>query len=183
MNSLLKEDGENINIADSLGRTTLHYAAQEGNMEIVSAILSKATDIDVADKLGRTGLHYAARYISKDDKGMNDYQCLRAFLEKGADINKKDNNNHTPVYYAAQETDWDTVGFLIERGANTDDLDKKSLLFHYTSKGNLELVKALINEKPKADASSSEEIDIINASDTRGRTFYMLLFKMVMRIL
>ncbi|GFQ95251.1 patatin-like phospholipase [Trichonephila clavata] len=88
---------KNVSVTDALGRSVVHYAAQEGHKEIVDALINNGVDIKKPDELGKTALHYAARY----NHGTEVVSCL---LENAKDcINSKDKNGRTAVYYAAQQ--------------------------------------------------------------------------------
>ncbi|WP_375316602.1 ankyrin repeat domain-containing protein [Wolbachia endosymbiont (group A) of Colletes cunicularius] len=153
---------ENINVTDNLGRSALHYAAQEGHREIVDILLNNGVDIRKPDELGKTALHYAARY----NDGTEVVSCL---LENAKDcINKKDKKGHTAVYYAAQQGNWDIVDFLIEeKGASTDGLDAEKLLFHYTYKGSVEGIRKVVEKEKK---EGEKEIDVTAIKDSHDNT-------------
>ncbi|GFQ65478.1 ANK_REP_REGION domain-containing protein [Trichonephila clavata] len=142
LGDMLLRGGTNVNVIDALGRSVVHYAAQEGYKEIVDALINNGADIRKPDELGKTALHYAARY----NHGTEVVSCL---LENAKDcINKKDKNGRTAVYYAAQQGNWDIVDrILTEKSASTDDLDAEKLLFHYTYKGSLDIIKNIVRKE------------------------------------
>ncbi|GFV15640.1 ankyrin-3, partial [Trichonephila clavipes] len=142
LNDMLLRGGTNVNVTDVLGRSALHYAAQEGYKEIVDNLLKKGANIRKSDELGKTALHYAARY--------NDgTEVVSYLLENAKDcINNKDKNGHTAVYYAAQQGNWDIVDrILTEKVASVEGLDAEKLLFHYTYKGSLDIIKNIVKKE------------------------------------
>ncbi|GFR05514.1 uncharacterized protein TNCT_117161 [Trichonephila clavata] len=153
---------KNVSVTDALGRSVVHYAAQEGHKEIVDALINNGVDIKKPDELGKTALHYAARY----NHGTEVVSCL---LENAKDcINSKDKNGRTAVYYAAQQGNWKIVDFLIEKkGASIDGLDAEKLLFHYTYKGSVEGIRKVVEKEKK---EGEKEIDVIAIKDNHDNT-------------
>ncbi|KAK9075236.1 hypothetical protein SSX86_003557 [Deinandra increscens subsp. villosa] len=49
-----------LQIADSEGRTALHWAVDRGHFETAELLLSRNTDVNLKDNEGQTALHYAA---------------------------------------------------------------------------------------------------------------------------
>jgi ankyrin repeat protein len=58
MVKLMLEKGAKVDVADSLGRMAVHYAAKEG-LEYFQPVLDAGADVEVKDKMGRTLLHWA----------------------------------------------------------------------------------------------------------------------------
>ena len=46
--------------ADEMGRTGMHYAAINGNLQIIAILIKGGAKLDVKEKLGNTPLHLAA---------------------------------------------------------------------------------------------------------------------------
>jgi len=51
--------GSDINLIDEFGWTPLHYAAENGQVEIVKLLIEKGSDINLQDKYGRTLFQFA----------------------------------------------------------------------------------------------------------------------------
>ncbi|XP_067291288.1 60 kDa lysophospholipase-like isoform X2 [Pseudorasbora parva] len=62
----IKEMGTDLSMADYDGRTPLHIATCEGNLEVVQYLLSKGTTVSVKDRFGDTPLHNAIQFRHKD---------------------------------------------------------------------------------------------------------------------
>jgi hemoglobin-like flavoprotein len=65
----LMSDGLSVNATDNDGNTALHFAAEEGNLEVVNALLAAGADPTLQVKLGEWGytpLHHAARKGHKE---------------------------------------------------------------------------------------------------------------------
>lgn len=48
-----------INIADRHGKTALHRAAQDKNLESLKLLVQAGANVNIADRYGSTALHYA----------------------------------------------------------------------------------------------------------------------------
>ena len=90
--ALLKA-GADVNGRDGAGWTPLQRAAEEGNAEVVTALLAGGADSEA--RRGRhdwTALHYAAWFGEAD--------MVKALIEGGADVGAKDKEGKTPRDYA-----------------------------------------------------------------------------------
>lgn len=74
---------------DRLGRTPLHYAANEGRLEDATLLLESGADPNARDDNGWAPLHFAAQ------SGM--LQIAELLLSKGADVDALDNNGNSPL--------------------------------------------------------------------------------------
>ena len=57
--SRLANAGADINFADQLGRTALHFHAEEGHVEVVRALIENSARLDKRDSEGKTPLDLA----------------------------------------------------------------------------------------------------------------------------
>ena len=55
-----QEKYSDVSVKIRTGKTTLMYAVEKGNMEMVELLLSRGADIDARDKIGKTPLSYAS---------------------------------------------------------------------------------------------------------------------------
>ena len=61
VNFLIKK-GANVSAIGRFGRVPLHWAAQDGHLEIVETLLAtKAVDVNILDNDGNNALHLAQR--------------------------------------------------------------------------------------------------------------------------
>lgn len=133
---LIKFDAT-VDAKDEDGQTPLHWAARYGKIEIINALLNTDVEINCKDKWGRTPLAWAIlhhyRHFSEIaapliDKGaeqdvltaarLGDLKKVQQLIEGGADITVKDGwTEETPLHIAAREGHTETVGLLLDQGA------------------------------------------------------------------
>lgn len=116
---MAKRSEFNPDKGDSVGRTPLMWASENGHDKLVRACLRFGATVDKVDiNQGRTALHLAAR------KG--NVECLKLLIEalpvdkRDDELNREDNNGITPIYLAGQlsrEQGGETMKHLISEGA------------------------------------------------------------------
>lgn len=108
----LIDKGADINRQDSIGRTFLHKAAEDGNLAAVKFLVEKGVRLDVLDEWNHTPLHVAANIkVNKGHIEVVDY-----LVKNGADINLT--HNYTPIHLAITRGNLDMVKCLIDNGAD-----------------------------------------------------------------
>ncbi|KAL7910083.1 hypothetical protein GGI35DRAFT_469022 [Trichoderma velutinum] len=124
----------------SIPRTTtvLHYAAEHGNLLLLTHLLKFMTPTSDAQdrRQGRTPLGYAAFSGSE--------ACLRALLSCGAQTEAADKDGRTPLSHAASRSGNEAiVRLLLDWGAQTEaaDKDSRTPLF-----GNEAIIRLLLDQ-------------------------------------
>ncbi|KLO20627.1 ankyrin [Schizopora paradoxa] len=92
-----------INHADGLGMTALHYAASRGSIDVIEHILSQdGCDVDPINRIAKaTPLHLALELPDRELRKL----IVESLLDAGADIRIKDKNNETPLTIASSLND------------------------------------------------------------------------------
>ncbi len=124
------------------GKDSLHKAAYNGDIELVSKILKNKVNPDERDSFGGTALH-AAMFQKKTE-------IITLLITHGFDVNAQGlSNGYTPLHDAVWANNLDAVKILIKHGARTDirgkdgltpyekalKEDKKEIAEYFKSKG------------------------------------------------
>jgi ankyrin repeat protein len=139
----------------------LATAATRGDVDMVASLLSEGADPNAGGYLHMTPL--AALAFSgrlKDDKPA--LQIADLLLANGAGIDATDDNGVTALYWATESKKTNLVRFLLEKGASPDvrmgrgSLKGRTPLHEAASRGQLEIVEALVEFKAPLDAVDGE---------------------------
>jgi ankyrin repeat protein len=111
------EQGIDVNVSDSDGRTAHLLAAYDGKTDVVELLLEHDAPVDHVDGVGRTALIYAS-------SGPN-HETVIALLKAGADPDVVDKaEGFTALMFAAAEGQKEVVQALLQNNANTTVKDK-----------------------------------------------------------
>jgi len=125
--------------AETLGYTLLHYAAAEGNTEMLQVYLEKKPeDIRAKNIYGETPLHAA---VMRGTLG-----TVKGLVNSGADIEARDSEGLTPLQLLhREEGDWNVVEFLMERGAKSNG---DTILHLAAGYGQADKIRKYFEQKP-----------------------------------
>ena len=129
--------------------TALLEAAEKGNSELLSQLLTAEADVNTADKDGKTPLYTATSWGRTE--------CVKQLLAAGADVNKADKDGETPLYQAAFKGHKECVKQLIAAKADVNKANKDGWtpLYQAAFLGHKECVKLLI--AAKADVNKADK--------------------------
>ena len=145
-----------IDVADSTGRTTLAWAASQGDEDVVKALLACGANPNHKDTIGSTPLHMSV-YASSPE-------CLRLLLNANADVDIKDYDGDTPLTIAAQaENRTDFLELFLAHGADIECTN---------SFDNTPLRLSAAANNPKQVSLLLRRGANINASESDGRTAF-----------
>ena len=125
--------------ANDEGMTALHYAAINGDTEIVRFLVEHGADITAQDNLlSRSAIHFAA------EKG--NLECIKYLAEQGADLLDRDIYGTTPMHYAARSNKLDVVKFLVDKKIDYRAKDARGwTAMHYAADGgSIDVVRYLL---------------------------------------
>ena len=116
----LLQCGANVNQKGKFGRgrtgwTVAHYAAVQGNMEMLLLSLDASCDTEVTNSDGDTPLMCAA------ERGHT--ACVQLLLQRGATARIRTRSGYTPVRHAAERGDKEMLLALLDAGCEVDTAD------------------------------------------------------------
>ena len=97
---------------DRMGRSELHYASSEGDIQKVENLINNGEDVNLKDKNSWTPLHFAAQ--------SQNASIVLLLIEAGAEIDESDSNGNTPLSNAvfSYTNDGSTIETLRKFGAD-----------------------------------------------------------------
>ncbi|MDF2965500.1 MAG: uncharacterized protein K0Q51_888 [Rickettsiaceae bacterium] len=149
-----------IEIADSKGWTALHFAAYNGDFDLVKLLVKYGAKVNILDEQG-----YSPMYLAIEKGHINIYNFL---VENKGSIRTTAEENH--LEYAIKFKQFDAANMLTERGFKTGkcfinkpmDLEANTLLMKNILQGNfknsLQLIKmgaGIANKNKKGDTALS----------------------------
>ncbi len=81
-----------VDLADDLGKTTLHWASRAGDWEAVEKLIRYGADPNKTDNFGRTSLHLSA---------VRNSRCLELVLRAKIDVDSKDVDGLTAMHFSS----------------------------------------------------------------------------------
>ncbi|XQJ27244.1 ankyrin/TPR repeat protein [Leishmania guyanensis] len=137
---MLKEKPELANSVEAGGYSALHFAAFNGDAQMICLLLEYKANTNVENMDGNTPLIMAV-------KGRQ-LECIRILVNGGADVNKESDSGSTAAHYAASMGYLDCLHLLVELGAKTmyTDSEAGTLLHWACHSGDLNCIGAVIYE-------------------------------------
>ena len=135
-----------LNVADTTGSTVLHWAAEEGNMEVAGLLLEHRADLNPRREDGCTPLHTAA---------VKGHSALAALLcEHGAAVNPYDDQGNMPLHVAAFRGYSEVASVLLNHRAevNAHDALGDTPLYWAAMWGHAEVAQLLLKHGAKVTA-------------------------------
>ena len=132
-------NGADLGIVDQQQRGVLHYAALNGQDDILKKLVPLLDSLKPLDAFGMTPLHLAVQ----SGKTM----AAEVLLKDYSDINPQDNFGCSPLFYAIQAGDLPMVQWLARRGAILSMLDRqgRSALHFAVMSGKPAMIELLVS--------------------------------------
>ena len=135
---LLSAKGANVNAAGADGATAIMYAAANGDLELVRALIKAGANVKLANQFGTSAITEAAIIGSAP--------IIEALLKAGADPNFKTPNGETPLMAAARTGKIDAAKALLAAGADINAKETwggQSALMWAAAQSQADMVKFL----------------------------------------
>ncbi|XP_051552160.1 L-asparaginase [Myxocyprinus asiaticus] len=142
-------EGADVSGGDGRGRTALHVAAGQGNLETVRFLLHEGADVNATDCDGETALQDAIRCkslevvkmlisagacLERSSEELGAEMCCLAFLgdtehmeawkKAGVSLNFSDAQRRTPLHVAVCTNQLEMVQFCIRNGSDLEQRDR-----------------------------------------------------------
>ncbi|KAH3861945.1 ankyrin repeat domain-containing protein 7-like [Dreissena polymorpha] len=106
------QHGGNADLADACGRSLLHKAVEEGNLQKVCLLINSNCNVSIADKEGVTPLHDAIR--------LHQHEITEALVKHGTNVNIVNSHHTTPLMQAVIEEDLISIDILLSYSETCD---------------------------------------------------------------
>ncbi|KAK1488495.1 B-cell lymphoma 3-encoded protein [Colletotrichum abscissum] len=138
--ALLREsEYSDINTKDILGRTPLHWLAENGKSDATRLITQDpwSADVQARDLCGFTALHCAC--------WADDFDSIVALLDVGIDVNALDKHMRTPMMHMSSP---EILKYLLRKGADVhiSDDEAANIMHHACVSDQEDLVEILLRE-------------------------------------
>jgi ankyrin repeat protein len=171
--------GANLDYKDKMGRTALHLAVLNKQLEAVKLLVEKGADINVEDNNLETPLFSSFEYSNEKydtiEPEISLYLLTAASANKNFNVNSQDKDGNTLMIKALEKELYANYEFRIENvylidklismkaDVNIANFQGETPLHVAVRAGNLSLIKSLI-------AKGAEAEKIINQQDRSGNT-------------
>jgi ankyrin repeat protein len=109
---VIRQSRPDVNNMDILSRTALHWAACEGNSNLIECVLRYGADPDVRDRDGKAPLHIVA--------ALGFAEAAASLLAAGAKLEIQDCFGNTPIQPAAMRGHTSIIELLLDAKADID---------------------------------------------------------------
>lgn len=133
VNELIEKDRSLLNREGKHGLTPVHYAAQQGHLNIIKFLISKGADFKSYTTYGAMPVHEAARF--------GKLETVKYFISQGINVNEKDLKDETILYWAINYSgSLPLVKYLVEKDADINKLDPSDAnILHFAAAKSKEL--------------------------------------------
>lgn len=138
----LEHTPHKVDLADTNSRTPLSFAAAEGSVFGIEALIEHGADVDAQDIYGRTPLSWAA--------AGGHVAAAKILLSNKAQPESQDNGGQTPLIYACIAGHTDMVSLLLEWNQTLiikKDFKMMSPLAHAAANGHTSVIKVLLTRE------------------------------------
>lgn len=162
VNEMIVANPELVHQRDSLQRTPAHWAARNGDAEILTLLIEKGADVNCIDQNGVTPLHSASA------RGFGD--MVRLLIANGAGINARLSTGDTPLQGAIMRGQVPTARLLIELGADVNTVNEmqRTPMMAASALGIAGLVKTLIDNGANVNAKDSDGNEALTYASGSG---------------
>ena len=152
---LLLGCGAEVDARDKMERTPLHFAAQQGHLELVRLLLEHHADVLAVDHEDHTFLDVAWASGHKEV----------------VDVNAQYEGGRTALHIAAQHGDTKLMSWLIQRelDPNVEDEDQETPLFPASRNGKLEAARLLLHADANPNHRDWQEMTPIHGASEKGQ--------------
>ena len=176
---LVEEKGMDINVKDNEGWTTLMYAINKENWEIVKYLIEHGADVNAKDKNGNTALilaidtyRIAVSYSFYSGRELDYIETIKFLIYNGANVNIKNKIGETPL---SLSKGYPILTKLLKDKRRADfnikDNEGWTSLMHASRNRHLEVVKYLLEKGADIDAKYYGDLIVVQYLMEKGAKY------------
>jgi hypothetical protein len=169
---MLISKGKRVNVKDRNydGNSPLHFAVENGNLEIAEVLLNAGAKINLKNSEKRTPL------MMLDEDATP--ELVNLLLRHGATVDFTDKKKNTALILAAAYASKDVVQTLISAGANVNAVNKQgeTALMNAAENGETEIVQLLLGAGADANARNRDGKTALSLVKSDEAKQYLIAF-------
>ncbi|GAN08129.1 conserved hypothetical protein [Mucor ambiguus] len=148
---------------DNRGRTALHRACSEGDIDKAASLLKKGVNTNAADKDNWTPLHYAAQH--------GHLEIAKLLIQHGADMNSLGHQGLTTLHVACKHGHEDIAQHLVDAGVDVHAVDSNGQTPYQVSESIAvrQIITARIDQERRLRATTEAIDEITFVSNTKQK--------------
>lgn len=166
------ENGVELEVVDSRGKTAIRYAVEHGYYDIVVELIKHKVNLEAMDEEGKTALI---------DGIINDKpEIVKCLLEHGANGNTADHKGKTALMYAAQSEDITMAELLLAWGADieaADRINRKTAIRYAVISNKEKCLELLLKHGAKVEPRTREAITLFIIAVRAGNVAIMEILR------
>ena len=160
---LLLEKGVPVHVKAKDGRAAIHFAADNGSLQVLEVLLDNGANIDQPGTDRKTPLMFAAI--------RGHFECLRELIDRGAKDTKKDKCRRSALIWAVKNGHAREVSLLLSHGSPFDEPDSsKNYALHYAAAyGWIECIQLLLQAGAEVNVSNDWKLQPLLIGMLKGQ--------------
>ena len=145
--------GTSVRVRDADGSTALHWAASQGDVELVRALIAAGADVRVENDFGATPMSAAAE--------IGNANVIAMLLKAGANAESPNAEGETALMVVARTGKTDAASILLRHGANPNAVERwggQTALMWSAAQCQPEMVRLLLDHGARVDLAAASRV-------------------------